>query len=736
MTRQKDAMNVRDTTLSLRHIQLPLIVWLASYNSISAVGAQTLDENHERYRYRVTYVENPPTVDGDLSDPVWREAQVIDRLIQQVPDYGQPATENTEVRIVYDSTALYISVYCYESDPAGIVRNVLRFRDDSVYTKDDVVRFIVDTFHDHRRAYLFSVNALGTKQDSQIDNESWHSDWDEVWDVKTRLQEDGWSAELYIPFRILRFPSGGDGTWGFNVKRSIKRKNEGAYWAPVPPKISITRAAYHGHLDGFSTTNPQRNLQFIPYGFGGVSRSKGESTVDSDLDLGADLKIALTSSLALDLTYNPNFAQVEVDDQQVNLTRFPLFFPEKREFFLENARLFDFGIAREAQIFFSRRIGLSQREAVPILGGARTSGKAGSVDLGLLTIQTESHLEEPSTNFSVARLRWNVLERSYIGGIFASVFSDTQGNRVFGPDALFWLGKNIRVEGLLGVMEDRTLTERPIFHSSAIVYNEDLWEASLRMLYVDEEFNPAMGFVRRPDIQKHQGRFRRGLRLNRRWARKLDFSGELTYLTDREGELKTRQWVIETSNELDSGDLISLKWEGNFERLAIDDDPFEINPREGLVIPPGDYGFNRWRVGYDGFTGRVFQASLGLEGGTFFGGRRTTVTSSGIWLASPHLVLTGDYERNDIVLDEGAFTSHLWRTRVSVPFSARVTADAFLQWDSLTKELNTQLRFHLIYGRDSNLFVVFTDHRENPGGGEPLELDWAIQAKMTYRLYW
>ncbi len=735
MTLQKDAMTVRDTTLSLRHIQLPLMVFLASYSSIAAVGAQTLAEKHEQYRYRVTYVDTPPTVDGDLSDPVWREAQVLDRLIQKAPNYGQPATEKTEVRIVYDSTALYIGVYCYDSDPAGIVRNVLRFRDDSVWTKDDVVRIILDTFHDHRRAYVFSINALGTKQDSQVDNEKWHSDWDEVWDVRTQLQEDGWSAELYIPFRILRFPSGGDGVWGFNVMRDIQRKNEGAYWAPVPPGISFTRAAYHGHLEGFSTIEPELNLQVIPYGLVGASRSNGRSTIASDLDAGADLKLALTSSLTLDLTYNPNFAQVEVDDQQINLTRFRLFFPERRGFFLENSQLFNFGIPRQTQMFFSRRIGLSQGEAVPILGGARLSGKAGSFDLGLLTIQTESHPTVPSTNFSATRLRWNVWERSYIGGIFTSVHSETQGNRVFGPDALFWLGKNFRLEGFLGVMEDRTLAEHPISHSSAAVYNQDLWGVSLRTLYIDEEFDPAMGFIRRQGIQRYQGSLRRSVRLNRKWARKLNFSGDLTYLTDQQGELETRQWVIETSNELDSGDRIFLTWEGNFERLAIDDDPFEVNPREGLVIPPDDYGFNRWRLGYEGFTARAFRAAVGLEGGTFFSGRRTTFTTSGIWRASPHLVLSGDYELNDITLPEGAFASHLWRTRFSVPFTARVIGDAFLQWDSLARELSTQLRFHLIYGRDSNFFVVFTDRRENPGG-EPLERDWAIQAKLTYRLYW
>ena len=659
----------------------------------------------------------------------------MNQLIQQEPHYGQLASERTEVRVVYDSTALYIAVYCYESDPAGIVRNILRFRDDSVWSKDDVVRFILDTFHDHRRAYVFSVNALGTKQDSQVDNERWHSDWDDVWDVRTRLQEDGWSAELKIPFRILRFPAEGDGIWGFNVLRVIQRKNEKAYWAPVPPGNSLTRAAFHGHLEGLSATAPHRNLQVIPYGLVGVARSRGESTVASELEVGGDLKLALTSALALDLTYNPNFAQVEVDDQQINLTRFPLFFPEKREFFLENAQLFNFGIPRQVQIFFSRRVGLVKGAAVPILGGARVSGKAGTLDLGLLTIQTESGLKAPSTNFSTARLRWNVGDRSYIGGIFTSVLSDASGNRVFGPDTLLWLGKNLRLEGFLAVVDDRSLREHPVSYSGALVYDEDLWEAGLRTLHVDEEFTPAMGFVRRRGLQRHQGDLGRGFRLNRTWARKLDFSGRLTYVTDQQGDLETRQWVIATSNEFDSGDRIRFLLERTFERFSSEDGPFLINPRAGTVIPPGEYAFNRWMLGYEGFEGRALRARAELQGGEFFSGRRRALTLSGIWRASPHLILTGDYELNDFVLPEADFTSHLWRTRFSVAFTARATADAFLQWNSLTREFNSQLRFHLIYARDSNFFLVFTDHRENLGNGF-IERDWAIQAKLTYRLYW
>ena len=720
------------------HVLLALITLLIS-SATQATGAQDNPGQNEQYRYRVTFVETPPTVDGDLSDPAWEQADVIEQFTQLEPDSGAPATEKTEVRLVYDSEALYISAYCYDSDPAGIVQNTLRYRDDSVWSKDDVMRFVLDTFHDHRRGYVFSVNPLGTKQDSQIDNNVWNPSWDEVSDVRTRLHEDGWSLELRIPFRILRFPPGGGGVWGFNIQRVIQRKNETASWAPMPAGFSFTRAETYGHIEGISGIEPGRNIQIIPYGLLGGTRSTAVSGADSELEGGADLKMSVASSLSLDLTYNTNFAQVEADDQQINLTRFSLFLPEKREFFMENAQLFNFGLLGDTQLFFSRRIGLVSGEAVPILGGARLSGKAGVFDVGLLTTQTENHPASPSTNLSTGRVRWNTGERSYIGGIFTSASSDTQSNRAFGPDALFWLGRNLRAEGFLAVVDDGKLDQRPVSFSGALTYDEDLWEASFRTLSVEDGFNPALGFVRRDDIRRHTGRLRRSWRLNRNWARRVNFSADLNYLTDQENLLDTRLWLFEASTELDSGDVIRFQVSRNFERIVAEDDPFIINPRQGVVIPPGDYGFNRWRVGYQGFNGRTLVTGVELEQGEFYGGNRTALGLSGTWRASPHLELQGEYEFNDISLPEGAFATHLWRARFKVPFTARATVDAFFQWNGLTRqgdrELNTQLRFHLIYGRDSNFFVVFTHRRRNRVTGL-VENDQAAQMKATYRLYW
>jgi hypothetical protein len=717
----------------------PVILLVIVVLALTPRATAQNDEPNSQYRYEAVRVDTGPTIDGDLSDPVWQRAAVIEQFTQQEPNIGSPATEKTQVRMLYDADALYIGAYCYDSDPDGIVRNILRYRDDNVWSKDDVIRFVLDTFHDHRRGYVFSINPLGTKQDSQIDNNVWNSSWDEVSEVRTRIQDDGWSVELRIPFRILRFPNDGGGVWGFNIQRQIKRKNEVATWAPMPASFSLTRAEYYGHIQGISGIAPKRNVQIIPYGLLGGTRSSNVSGSDGTLEGGGDLKMSVASSMSLDLTYNTNFAQVEADDQQVNLTRFSLFFPEKREFFLENASLFDFGIVQDTQLFFSRRIGLANGQPVPILAGARLSGKAGPFEVGLLTSQTEKQPGTPSANLSAGRIRWNLGQRSYIGGILTSAEASNQSNRAFGPDAQIWLGRYLRAEGFAGIVSDRIQSSRPGSYSSALIYDQDLWSATLRTLSVDEGFNPAIGFVRRDNIRRHTANLRRSWRLNRKWSRKLNFTGDFSYLTDQKSLLDTRQWLFGTSSDLDSGDQLRFQISRNFERILPEDGVFVINPRQGVTIPFGDYGYNRYLVGYQRFAGRGFVPGVQVERGEFYGGDRTALTLSSIWSASPHLALQGNYEYNDISLPQGSFSTHLWRGRFSVPITARATADAFVQWNGLNqqgdKELNTQLRFHLIYARDSNVFVVFSDQRRDHGTGV-IQRDQAVQVKMTYRLYW
>jgi hypothetical protein len=703
--------------------------------SARSVLGQVLPEGHGTQTYRAVRVDTPPVIDGDLDDPVWRRAEVLTDLAQQIPNLGARPSEATEARVLYDDDALYVSFYVYESDPSARTRTMLRYRWDPIWELDDVVSFSLDTFHDHRRGYVFSFNALGTKQDSQVDNGGWLPNWDEVWDVRTRPQEDGWSAEVRIPLRVIRFPGGdAEQVWGFQIQRQIQSTNETIQWAPEPPNFGLSRLEYSGHLEGIAGIQSKRNTQVVPYVTAGRNRFRA-GAAEGTAEVGVDAKLAVGSALSLDLTYNTNFAQVEVDDQQVNLTRFPLLFPEKREFFLESAQLFNVGLGQDLQMFFSRRIGLEAGQPVPLLGGARLTGKAGPLDVGVLTTQTESTQESPASNLSAGRVRWNVGSRSYFGGMVTSAVTDATANQTLAADGRVWLARYLQVEGFLGVLNGQDVRGRPTAFSTAAIYEEDLWGLTLRSFRVDEQFDPALGFVRRRDLFRNEATARRSWRLNRTWARKLDVSGEFSYLTNLQGKLDTRERFVAISDELASGDVVRFRLQKSLDRLDATDDPFVIHPGKGIVIPAGFYEFNYWNLAYEGFEGRTFRVDVEAQGGGFYGGERSLLNVAGTWRPSPHLALSGDYQLNDVQLSQGAFTTHLQRVRVSVPITARAVADGFVQWNGLTQELNTQVRLHLIYGRDSNLYIVYSDHQTDLDG-RLTQQSRALQTKLTYRWYW
>lgn len=699
--------------------------------------AQDRRATHEKYRYHVTTIATAPVIDGDLSDPVWAGVPALNQFVQQEPKEGQPATERSEVRVARDHDNLYISAMNYDSEPSGVVRNVLRFRDDSVWQKDDVVRFVIDTFHDHRRGYVFSINPLGTKQDSQVDNQTWNSDWDEVWNVKTRVLSNGWSVELAIPFRILRFPVGEDSdVWGFNIVRSIKRKNEAASWAPIPAGQSLIRNEFLGHLEGMSGIEPRRNRQWIPYLLLSNSRIAGRGSVRTG-EVGGDFKYSLNSALSLDLTYNTNFAQVEADDSQVNLTRFSLRFPEKREFFLENAQIFTFGVENIAEMFFSRRIGLGANGPVPLLGGARMTGRVGSFDLGLLTTQTQQDSGVPSTNFSTGRFRWNLGRRSYVGGILTAVANGSSRNLAYGPDAILWFGRDLRVESFLVALDDQRNSEKKKAIGGTINYNTDPLELQARFHSLDKGFRPALGFVPRDDMRRYGSFARRSFRYNKPWSRRISISTFFVYINNQRNILESRDWGVNASNQFDSGDTVTYEYKRQLDTVPVDE-PFVINRRKGISITPATYHFNRHKLEYVGFDGRSLVPGAKLETGDFMSGTSTTLELKNVWRAMPHLMLEGFYQINAVRLPEGDFNAHIWRSRVSVPIQPRMTADAYVQWNSVDDTVSTQLRFQLIYARDSNLFVVFTDGRrglDDTFGRRTHVRDQAVQVKLTYRLY-
>ena len=397
-----------------------------------AVAAPAAEDNRIRFQLPAVKVERGPVIDGVLGDEEWRGAPFIDEFVQQEPLDGQPSTVRTEVRVLYDSENLYLGLLAFDASPESVVATEMR-RDGPQIMNEDNFQIIIDTFMDSRSAYMFVVSPLGAMLDQQVVQEGEGSSrgvssninlqWDGVWETSARRTAEGWAAEIRIPMVTLRFPSDSPQSWGINFMRNIPNRNEVAFWAPVPRAYSITRVSLAGTLAGLEDLSRGRDLRVKPFvATGGEAERRGDvSTEAAHGDMGLDVKYGITPSLNLDVTFNTDFAQAEADNEQVNLTRFPLFYPEKREFFLENAGLFNVGTTgsgQRADLFFTRQIGLNESgDEVPIIGGARLTGKAGRNNIALMDIQTDDAFGQPGENFLVARYSRDILSRSEVGGI-------------------------------------------------------------------------------------------------------------------------------------------------------------------------------------------------------------------------------------------------------------------------------------------------------------------------------
>jgi hypothetical protein len=460
------------------------------------------ETHRERYSISAVRVDQAPKIDGVLDDEVWKKATLVEEFTQQEPREGAPATERTEVRVLYDGKSLIVGVHAFDAQPSAIVATEMR-RDSDRLLDEDNFELILDTFNDSRNGYMFVTTPLGAKLEQQISeegegnnriglglvNSNINKNWDGIWDVAARITDDGWTAEISIPLTTLRFADTAQQTWGINFMRNIRRKNEQVFWAPIPKAYTLTRVSQAGSLVGLEALNHGLDLKLKPYVVSGVRDTRTTAPLQGTSflrDAGFDVKYGVTGGMNVDVTYNTDFAQVEVDEQQVNLTRFGLFFPEKRDFFLENAGQFKMGTGGtftsttvETDLFFSRRIGLSDSGTpIPIVGGARLAGKAGPHNVGVLDIQTDSAFGKPGDNFLVARYGSDVLQRSRVGAIFINketMGGDTHYNRVVGADANLVLGKNFQVNSFMAKTDTPGLTGRDMAFFGRIAYRDPAW---------------------------------------------------------------------------------------------------------------------------------------------------------------------------------------------------------------------------------------------------------------------
>lgn len=689
---------------------------------------------------RALTTADPIRVDGALNEPAWEQADVISDFVQQEPQVGQPITERTEVRVLLDDRAMYVGVVCFDTKRDGIIAREMRR--DNPLLDDDRFEIVLDTFHDHRNAFHFAINPRGTQYDALITDEGQdvNVEWDERWWAEVSITDTGWTAEIRVPFTTLRSRDGID-AFGVNFKRFIRRKNETAQWTGWDRDFTFLQVSQAGHLVGVEGLKAGLKLRVKPYVLGGFEDPVpgGPAEADALHDVGLEtLKVSLTSSLTAEFTANTDFAQAEVDEAVVNLSRFPVFFPEKREFFLERAGIFEFGLGgrrggvaeRNLQMYFSRRIGLTEdRRPVPIIGGGKMTGRLAGFDIGVLNVQTGRFEGTAGSNYTVARAKRNILARSNVG-LFVANREGTGNNvnRVFGADANFTLFKNTDVQGFLG----RSVTPGRSGNDAVgrVKYNwlTDIYEVFVEHLYIGPDFQHDVGFVRRRGIQRTDTAFIWEPRPGRYNIRNLVFRGEVIYLTDIHRTLLTREQIFQATTRFQNDDVVRFNLTDTRDRL---DAPFEIST--GVVLPPGEYNFLDSFAETETSGKRAFVGRLRAGGGDFYGGSRRYVRLGPAWRPASLLSFETTYEWNDVELPQGAFTTHVVNARMNVNLSNRLLTTTVAQYDSASRRNVLYVRLNYIYRPGDDLFVVY-NQADDRGRGSQNRPDRALMVKMTYSL--
>ena len=686
-------------------------------------------------------VDSAPVVDGVvLTDPAWAEVTPVEGFVQNTPDEGQPSTERTQVYIGYTEETLYVAVVCYVTDPDTII--VSDSRRDSQLRDTDSFQIILDPFLDKQNGFVFGTNPAGIEYDGQVTNEGgggryggggfvrrsgsqqqggsgggFNLNWDGVWQVRTTVSATGWTAEFAIPFRTLRYPAGVEQTWGINFQRNIRDRNEQAFWAPLPRQFNLNRLSLAGELRGLEVPR-QRNLKLIPYLLGqAVSRDTGRTTAVGDL--GGDLKYSVTPSLTLDLTYNTDFAQVEVDDQQINLDRFNLFFPEKRPFFLENAGLFSVGQPGQVEMFFSRRIGIGPSgEQVPIVGGGRLSGKIGNnTNVGFLNMQTSPTgmgSDALATNFTVSRVRQDFASRSNLGAIFVNREATGQNtrssefNRTYAIDGQLGLGQTGTISGYAA--DTDSPTSHTDTHALSVIgnYASERYRVSTGVSEVGPNFNPEVGFYARRGYRRLDSQVRTTFRPENSWGIH-EFEPHVSHYTVvnfRTGQQETQYTHFDNHIEWRNGHRLSTGVNMTREGVL---EPFEIYP--GVDIPVGRYDHTEGIFRFYTNRGARFGVEVSSIAGGFFGGQRMQIRPQFNMRIGETFNAELGVDRNDIRLPWGDFVTNLGLFRVSYSFTTRMFFQALFQYNDRRDLWSSNIRFGVLSDANAGLFVVYNDIR-------------------------
>ena len=698
-----------------------------------------------RATVRAVPLDAPLQIDGTLDEGPYEIVAPLSNFIQQQPDEGEPATERTESWVFYDDRSIYVSARLWDSAPESRwVANEMQ-RDSFQIINNDTFSVAFDTFYDRRNGFAFMVNPIGGFFDYQITDEgNPNSDWNPIWDVSTGRFEGGWTVEMEIPFKSIRFEGGESQVWGLQLGRNIRWKNEWTYLTPVAISAGpgMFRLSAAGTLTGLEVPSGNRTFEIKPYAIGSLATDINAVPAvnnDGDGDFGVDVKYGLTENLTADFTYNTDFAQVEVDEQQVNLTRFSLFFPEKREFFLEGRGIFDFGRGVRfggggggpggggrpgaggffgggdvPTVFFSRRIGLESGQTVPILGGGRLTGKVGDFTVGALNIQTDDvlGLDAVSTNFTALRVKRDLLRRSAVGAIFTGLSVSLAGdgsNEAYGLDGVFSFYDNVNFNGYYARTRTPGLDGDDESYQAVFTYNGDLYALGVDHLLVGDNFNPEIGFLRRDDFRRTFVQAQFSPRPRRIVAvRQFTWGGSLDYIETVAGLVESRIEKASFETEFENSDRFNADVQHSYEFLNV---PFNI--ARDVTIPVGGYDFQDYYLSYALGAQRRLSGTLSLQRGEFFDGDITAVGySRGRIEVTPQFSFEPSVSINRVQLPVGNFTAKLATTRLTYTFTPRMFFSGLLQYNSSADALGTNLRLRWEYRPGSELFVVYNDQRD------------------------
>jgi hypothetical protein len=733
----------------------------AQGNGEPVAPAVVAQDESGRIALRAVRLERPLEIDGHLDEPIYAATPAIDRFVQQVPQEGAPATEKTQAWIFFDDENFYFSARCLDSQPERIVANELRHDSSNIFNGGDSMTLVLDTFFDQRNGVLFQTNPLGALREQAIADGVYIESWNTVWQVRSVRTGDGWSLEMAIPFKSLRYRDSGQQVWGINFRRVIRWKNEYSGVTPIPASFGpsgLAQMQVAATLHGLSTPTRSRNLELKPYA---VSSVTTDTTVVDPFrnrrsgDLGGDLKYGLSRSLTADVTINTDFAQIEEDVQQINLTRFNLLFPEKRDFFLEGQGIYAFG-GRSLSgrgsgdsddvpiMFFSRQIGLQNGQTIPVIGGGRVTGKAGRYDIAALNIQTaeQESARALATNFTAVRVRRDILRRSNIGVMTTMRQPSGAGN----SSALFGADASIRVSPNTTVLGYYARTDRPTFegppsaaasrgmsasYRARFDYAGDRYGLVAEHLLVDEGFAPAVGYTRRENFRRNLAAARFSPRLrSHRYMRRLSWEAGYTYDTSASAaQVENRALDGRFGIEFHSGDQASVQYVDEYELL-----PQNFRIATGVTVPQGGYQNRLVTASYTMANQRPVAGRVSVVSGSLYDGHRDEVSYSGRIAPIPQFAVEPGISLAWVDLPYGDFSARLMTGRFSFTPTTRLLVSSLLQFNADARTLSSSVRLRWEYLPGSELFVVYSDGRDTSGRvNDVLNRSVAVKATRLLR---